>query len=91
MKKLIALLMCLTLVFGIVACTTTPADEGDDVQEPAATDAPGEGDVTEPDEGEGEGEQAADIKVGFIFLHDENSTMTSTSSTLPSRPAPSWG
>ena len=74
MKKLIALLMCLTLVFGIVACTTTPADEGDDVQEPAATDAPGEGDVTEPDEGEGEGEQAADIKVGFIFLHDENST-----------------
>ena len=74
MKKLIALLMCLTLVFGIVACTTTPADEGDDVQEPPATDAPGEGDVTEPDEGEGEGEQAADIKVGFIFLHDENST-----------------
>ena len=72
MKKLIALLMCLTLVFGIVACTTTPADEGDDVQEPPATDAPGEGDVTEPDEGEGE--QAADIKVGFIFLHDENST-----------------
>ena len=43
-------------------------------REPAATDAPGEGDVTEPDEGEGEGEQAADIKVGFIFLHDENST-----------------
>ena len=76
MKKLIALLMCLTLVFGIVACTTTPADEGGDVQEPAAPDAPGEGDVTEPDEGEGEGEgeQAADIKVGFIFLHDENST-----------------
>ena len=74
MKKLIALLMCLTLVFGIVACTTTPADEGDDVQEPepAATDAPGEGDVTEPDEGDDE--QAADIKVGFIFLHDENST-----------------
>ncbi len=72
MKKLIALLMCLTLVFGIVACTTTPADEGDDVQEPPATDAPGEGDVTEPDEGDGE--QAADIKVGFIFLHDENST-----------------
>ena len=72
MKKLIALLMCLTLVFGIVACTTTPADEGDDVQEPAAPDAPGEGDVTEPDEGDGE--QAADIKVGFIFLHDENST-----------------
>ena len=72
MKKLIALLMCLTLVFGIVACTTTPADEGDDVQEPPATDAQGEGDVTEPDEGDGE--QAADIKVGFIFLHDENST-----------------
>ena len=46
MKKLIALLLCLTLVFGIVACTTD-GNNGDD---------------------------ADTFKVGFIFLHDENST-----------------
>lgn len=46
MKKLIALLLCLTLVFGIVACTT----DGNN------------------------GNDADTFKVGFIFLHDENST-----------------
>ena len=44
MKKLIALLLCLTLVFGLVACTTgdtnKPAD-GDATDAPAeATQAP---------------------------------------------------
>ncbi len=71
MKKLIALLLCLTLVFGLVACTTgdtnKPAD-GDATDAPAeATQAPA------ADEGDKDAD-AKPIKVGFIFLHDENST-----------------
>ena len=71
MKKLLALLLCLTLVFGLVACTTgTPSGDDADANDTAApvtdneaTDAPDDGDA-----------EADPIKVGFIFLHDENST-----------------
>ena len=71
MKKLLALLLCLTLVFGLVACTTgTPSGDDADANDTAApvTD---DNDADAPDDGDAE---ADPIKVGFIFLHDENST-----------------
>ena len=70
MKKLIALLLCLTLVFGLVACTTqTPANEPSDTQttEPADTQKePADTQTTEPAD-------AKAFKVGVILVHDENS------------------
>ena len=56
MKKFLALLLSLSMVFALSACggksdSTTPAD----------TDAAETGDST----------PASDFKVGFIFLHDE--------------------
>ena len=70
MKKLLALLLCLTLVFGLVACTTgTPSGDDADANDTAAPVADNEGTDT-PDDGA----EADPIKVGFIFLHDENST-----------------
>ena len=70
MKKLIALLLCLTLVFGLVACTTqTPANEPSDTQttEPADTQKePADTQTTEPAD-------AKPFKVGVILVHDENS------------------
>ena len=71
MKKLLALLLCLTLVFGLVACTTgTPSGDDADANDTSApvTD---DNDADTPDDGDAEAEP---IKVGFIFLHDENST-----------------
>ena len=61
MKKLVALLLALTLCIGLCACGATaekPAEEN-----PATT-----GETETP------ATAAKDIKVGFIFLHDENST-----------------
>ena len=70
MKKLLALLLCLTLVFGLVACTTgTPSGDDADANDTAAPVTDNEGTDT-PDDGA----EADPIKVGFIFLHDENST-----------------
>ena len=50
MKKFLALLLALVMVFALAACGEEPAPEGDD------------------------GVTKENIKVGFIFLHDENST-----------------
>ena len=58
MKKIVALLLALVMVFALAACGSSSA--------PAATQAPA---AEAPAEA-----PAADLKVGFIFLHDENST-----------------
>ncbi len=50
MKKILALLLAVLMVFGLAACGE---------KAPAASDTD---------------EQASELKVGFIFLHDENST-----------------
>ncbi len=60
MKKIIALLLALVMVFALCACGNTAA--------PAATEAPAEATTDDT------ANAAADLKVGFIFLHDENST-----------------
>ena len=59
MKKLIALALALTMLFALVACGSAPAN----------TDAPAATEGTAAPAAEGKA-----VKVGFIFLHDENST-----------------
>ena len=67
MKKILTLMLVIAMVFSLVACATTPAAEpaAKPAAEPAAEPA------TEP---AAEPTDTADFKVGFIFLHDENST-----------------
>jgi basic membrane protein A len=69
MKKIIALLMALCMVFALCACgsssssttTTTTATEAPAADDAAAAEAT-------------EDSALSSIKVGFIFLHDQNST-----------------
>ena len=72
MKKFLALLLALVMVFALAACgeaETTASDA-------PASEAPDDGTVSEAPEGDGTvaGIPLDQIKVGFIFLHDENST-----------------
>ena len=76
MKKIIALLLALVMVFALAACaskTEAPAEETK--TETAATETATE-EKTEQTTEEPAAETAApaDFKVGFITLHDENST-----------------
>lgn len=61
MKKLIAMLLALVMVFALCACGKTEA--------PAASEAPA-AEETAP----AEDAAAVTLKAGFIFLHDENSS-----------------
>lgn len=61
MKKLIAMLLALVMVFALCACGKTEA--------PAASEAPA-AEETAP----AEDAAAVTVKAGFIFLHDENSS-----------------
>ncbi len=69
MKKLLAVLLAATMVFAFAACTPTTTPANYDVT-PDNIENPADGEET-PDVAE---ENKDDIKVGFIFLHDENST-----------------
>ena len=62
MKKLFALVLSLAMVLALVACG---GNNGGTTNNGGATNDGGEG---------GETSAFADLKVGFIFLHDENST-----------------
>ena len=83
MKKLLALLLAAVLVLSLAACTA-PAPAGNDAEKTSEADTQeAEADTeeaaadTEEAEAEPEKEEApagAEVKVGFIFLHDENST-----------------
>ena len=61
MKKLIALLLALVLVLGLAACGA-PADDAKDTSGDTTTTAAGNEETNK------------DLKVGFIFLHTEQST-----------------
>lgn len=68
MKKFVALLLALAMVFALCACgnSNSAAPKQDDVAE-----------SSQPSDNASENQSAADLsalKVGFIFLHDENST-----------------
>ena len=62
MKKFLALLLALVMVFALAACG-----------EPETEETTPAGEETTP-AGETAGVAKEDLKVGFIFLHDENST-----------------
>ena len=76
MKKIIALLLALVMVFALAACaskTEAPAEETK--TETAATETATEEKTEEAtEEPAAETTAPADFKVGFIMLHDENST-----------------
>ncbi len=69
MKKILALLLALCMVFALCACGDKAAEE--DTAKPTEEAAE---EVTEATETEEAAEPKSDLKVGFIFLHDENST-----------------
>ena len=60
MKKFLALLLSLSMVLALSACGGTKSDDDNAEGDETKTDAPAE--------------TATDFKVGFITLHDENST-----------------
>ena len=80
MKKIIALLLALVMVFALVACaakTDAPAEETktETTATETATEEKTEEATEEPaEEPAAETAAPADFKVGFIMLHDENST-----------------
>ena len=75
MKKIIAMLLALVMVFALCACGSTTAAESTTAPAADASDATEAADTTETEENAEVAEaSAADLKVGFIFLHDENST-----------------
>ena len=65
MKKILALAMALCMIFALCACGQSAA--------PAATEAPA-ADAAATEAPAADATAASDLKVGFIFLHDENST-----------------
>ena len=68
MKKFVALLLALAMVFALCACGNSNASA------PTQDDA---AESSQPSDNAAENQPAADLsalKVGFIFLHDENST-----------------
>ena len=75
MKKLLALLLALVMVFALVACggETEPSTAPSTAPEGEPSTAPETEPSTAP-EGEGTAVAKEDLMVGFIFLHDENST-----------------
>ena len=70
-KKLLALLLALSMAFALAACGGNDNSADGDTAGNANTSGTNET-VQQPEEGEDAA--ASDIKVGFIFLHDENST-----------------
>jgi basic membrane protein A len=76
MKKFLAMLLALAMVFALVACGSTATDDSaataapEDDTAAAATEAPADSEET-PDEAPAA--DVADIKIGVILLHDENS------------------
>ncbi len=76
MKKIIALLLALVMVFAMAACasntTTTTETKTETAAETTTTEAATE-ETAEP-AAEETAAAPADFKVGFIMLHDENST-----------------
>ena len=69
MKKIIAMLLALVMVFALCACGQSTAPAASD-SAPAADAAPAADDAA----ADAAPVAADSLKVGFIFLHDENST-----------------
>ena len=80
MKKIVSILLVLIMVFALAACGSTGGTTGASDSSAAATgssdSSTGESTTAGSDSSAGESTAvaASDIKVGFITLHDENST-----------------
>lgn len=80
MKRILSLVLALLLVFVMAGCSSAPeapeATVAPEATDAAGTEAPAESEApAEETPAESEAPAAnADFKVGFIFLHDENST-----------------
>jgi len=77
MKKLIALLLAMAMIFALVACskTTEPTEPTEPAEEPeTAPTYEFDNDSTPFDVSTLTADEVSKIKVGFIFLHDETST-----------------
>ncbi len=73
MKRFLAIALSLVMVFAMASCAGTPA-----TQEPVTTEAPVENSAAPVENsaapvGETTGIAAADLKIGVILVHDENS------------------
>ena len=71
MRKFLALALVAVMMLALVACgnDTTPAKTTDTSDSTASSDAAASTDATEPGK-----TGNSDLTLGFIFLHDENST-----------------
>ena len=69
MKKILALLLALCMVFALAACGSSAASSAPAEAAQSETEA-----AAEPAAEEAAPAAAAGVKVGFIFLHDEQST-----------------
>ncbi len=67
MKKITALVLSLVMVFGLAACGSDTADN-------ASGNAAASTEQASAENGGAPAETVSNIKAGFIFLHDENST-----------------
>ena len=76
MKKIIALLLALVMVFALAACASKTEAPAEETKTETATTETATEEKTEQTTEEPAAETAApaDFKVGFIMLHDENST-----------------
>ena len=67
-KKVVSAILAATMVMSLAACSSVETETVSDVSEATSTEA------TETVTETTETVVASDVKVGFIFLHDENST-----------------
>ena len=67
-KKVVSAILAATMVMSLAACSSAETETVSDVSEATSTEA------TETVTETTETVAASDVKVGFIFLHDENST-----------------
>ena len=78
MKKIIALLLALVMVFAMAACASKTTEATETKTEETAAETTTEAAETTEEAAEPAAEETAaapaDFKVGFIMLHDENST-----------------
>ena len=70
MKKILALLLALCMIFALCACGAQEEAPAEEPAEEAAVEAEGGEEAAE----EAAEEETVTVKAGFIFLHDENST-----------------
>ena len=74
MKKLLASVLAATMLVSLCACGAVSEVNVDETAATAEETTEATADVVEAGDAVAEAPAASDVKVGFIFLHDENST-----------------